>query len=170
MSLELTAHAKPQQLDEQAMAAQDAYLVSCIRTVEIMIMEMQSIFDRHPEVVEVSFDQDGDPDNLPVFSCLDSEGDDLGDELEDVEALAERWNETRHPAAVDFLSTLEGDSLRRESLAEDRIKMCRKIGDCLPSTPEKRQAWLTSFQSHLTAMDLDSSIPLPAGKKSGPRM
>lgn len=170
MNLDLSAHIKPEQLAEQAQAIHGAYVNTCRRTMEVMLLEMQGILQRHPEVMEVSFDQEGDTDNMPMFSCLDADGEDMAEMFEDVEAVAERWNESRNPAAVSFLELMEGKKLRRETLGEDRLKMCKAFAKKVPASTSDNNAWAASLDSHLRAMDMERSIPKAGAAKPGPRM
>ena len=170
MTISLTDHVKPEQLEEQAQAIHEAYVNTCRRTMEVMILEMQGIFHRHPEVVEVSFDQEGDTDNMPIFCCLDADGEDLADMFDDVDAIAERWNNTRNPAAVSFMELMEGKKLRRETLGEDRLKMCKAFAKKVPGSTKDNNAWVASFDSYLRAMDMERAIPQSGGSKPGPRM
>lgn len=170
MTFDLTAHVKPDHLDDQAKAIHEAYVNTCRRTMEIMILEMHGILRRHPEVVEVSFDQEGDTDSMPMFSCLDADGEDMAEMFEDVEAVAERWNETRNPAAVSFMELMEGKKLRRNTLDEDRLEMCKIFARRVPGDAKENNAWVASFDSYVRAMDMDRDLPMAKDAKLGLRL
>lgn len=170
MDIDLTAHIKAEHIEEQAQALEKAYVAVYQRTVEIMLIGMRDILNHHPEVTYVSFDQDGDTDSVPIFFCLDGDGEDVADLLDDVTALSEQWNESRSPAAVDFLSLMEGKPLKRETLEEDLRHMCEILAENAPGPSKENKAWAESFLSHLHAMDMELAIPDPSGPRPAPRI
>lgn len=170
MPRSLTSHACPVNLDQDIQSAHDAYIESCLRTIETMLIEFQSLLIDNPSVQTVSFDQEGDPDCMPWFICIDEAGENVDEDIDEIEEIAERWNAMFHPAAVDFLSTLEGDVLSRANLKKDMGKMCAKIAGKLPLSAADKKIWASSFQSHLDALTLEATTPVAPATRKPPRV
>ena len=167
-------HATPQEFEAQAESAQQAMVASALRITEIMVLEIRSILADHPEVVSVSFDQDGDSNNMPLFSCLDAGGNDLADDIEIIQTISERWNANTHPTTVAFLQSNEGRTFRRDHFEGD---VREALVGTLVSTPaqvpilrDTSQAWLASFTTHLRALSLQDALPGVVPKGKAPRM
>lgn len=159
MSAALTDHVPHKDIYAQAEDAHKAWAIACVRVIETMVFEMVEIFSQHPEVQVVSFDQDGDADNVPTFECLDENGEDLSEELEYVDKLAERWNETTSDPVVDFLVRAENVMLHRESLVKDVHGLCKKLAKSLPLSEKDAKSWLASFSAHVEATHLSAATP-----------
>lgn len=171
MTHQLVQHASASALPTQFKQANEAYLAACMRTIEIMLMEMKAMFDLDESIESVCFDQDGDPDNVPLFILENREGKELDEGLEAVDEVEQRWNATRNAAAVDFMVNMEGMTLRRSELAADLNKACEKLAKTLPCETNEARAWKESFLAHLLGERLE--VALPSAKRSerpGPRL
>lgn len=163
-------HANPTDLDAQAEELRQASEVLYLRSVEIMFLELRAILVDHPDIVQISYDQDGDTDSVPLFSCLDKNGDDIAEDIEAVDALAETWNGRMGNATVRFLSTMEGYTFHRDSFERDVEKACKKMmeEDMLRNESDVRQ-WKSSFTSYLESLRLDHAAPASTKLRNNPR-
>lgn len=122
----------------------DRYRASFLRITETMCWDLIGLFSKHPRITAIEYDQDGDPSNYPEIMATDDSAEGLHDDevfRQDAEEIEQRWNEASHPAVVAFLETHEGQSFRRESLAEDIAKACQKTA----KQADFPQDWAASF-------------------------
>lgn len=159
MTHQLAQHASASDLPSQFKQANEAYLSACMRTIEIMLMEMKAMLDLDESIESVCFDQDGDPDNMPLFILEDGEGEELTEGLESVDEVEQRWNASRNAAAVDFMSIMEGKKLRRSELASDLSKACEQLAKTLPCEAIEASEWKQSFLKYLLTDRLESALP-----------
>ena len=59
----ILSHATAGHADQQLEAARLASIAADLRTIEVMFLDLQSVFDQCPEVLELPFDIEGDTDN-----------------------------------------------------------------------------------------------------------
>jgi hypothetical protein len=167
----LLRHASPIDLAGQADELQAVRNAAYLRGVEIMFLELRELFHDHSEITSVCFDQDGDVDSFPAFTCLAINGNDLSEDIEDVELLAEKWNDRIGPATSGFLTSQEGRQFHRAHFEQDVIEGCRKMErDELISLGDDFEQWLGSFSSHLSAIALDLGSAPSAPSSPKPRL
>lgn len=153
----LHAHVTPDDLSDQTHAADEQWKASCLRTVEIMFLELREILVSNPELESVSFDTDYDTDSFPVFSCVVKEERDLDMTL--VEQVAERWNASLHPSAVAFLELFGSHVFSRAHFESDVKKATKKLVETLPMSEREAKDWAASFVSHLHTIALNQTLP-----------
>ena len=139
-------HANPQTPQAVFEEQHDRYKASFLRITETMCWDLIGLFSKYPRMTAIEYDQDGDPSNYPQLMATDDfpGGEGLQDDdafREDAEEIEQRWNDASHPAVVSFLETNEGQSFKRESLAEDIANACQKTAQ----QGDFPQDWATSF-------------------------
>lgn len=157
-------------LAERARLELEAHLASGLRTVEAMLLELQHVLLAHPDVVQVSFDQDGDPSNYPQFSCCDAQGQDLAEDYGAGDEVAQRWLSSQHPVAASFLVEAEGRVFTREGWPGQVRALALKLGhDHLGLTAQQARAWADSLERHFVAQGLDARLPAGGAARPRPR-
>ena len=171
MTNPLLNHSTVGNADQQLEEARLASIAADLRTVEVMFLDLQSVFEQCPEVAELSFDIEGDINNMPMFSCVSPEGDDLAENPELVETIAERWNANTLPVTAGFLQVLEGKTFNRDSFWPDVVHACKALQDKghLSLSNEHMELWVNSFVSHLKAQALEKALPVAKDARK-PRM
>lgn len=173
---DLSEHAVPEQREAQMARAQELLKQQAMRVVELMIWDVWGLFEADVTLTKVSYDQEGDTDCVPLFSCKDDSGDDLDDDF--ATDVAEGWNANTHPAVVAFLGANENEPFWRASFAHDAKKACLRTaeGDLGISSSEAT-AWAESFGravaahvAQVQAAHLDAVLDDAAPKARGPRM
>lgn len=160
-------HTKDADLNQQAQQLRVQADALYLRNVEIMFLELRRLLADNPSIVQLSYDQEGDVNCMPMFSCLDEDGNDLAEEIEGVEELSETWNARQGNATEAFLSCLEGFTFHRDTFEADVGKACNKMmkEDALQQGRDITQ-WKSSFTSYLESLRLDQAAPT-AGKLRG---
>lgn len=157
----ILSHATAGHADQQLEAARLASIAADLRTIEVMFLDLQSVFDQCPEVLELSFDIEGDTDNMPMFSCVSPEGDFLAENPVLVETIAERWNANTLPVTAGFLQVLEGKTFNRHSFWPDVAHASKALQEKnhLSLSNEHMEVWMNSFVSHLKAQAMEQALP-----------
>ena len=157
--------------DEQLEAARAASIAADLRTVEVLFLDLKIVFDQCPEVDGISFDIEGNADNMPMFSCVSAEGDFLAENPAMVETMAERWNASSLPVTVAFLYALEGQTFYRDSFWPDVASACQTLQskNHLSLSQEQADRWVNSFVTHLKRQHLEQAVPLAEPSRK-PRM
>lgn len=154
-------HASPGDFAAQVEELKDWRRIAFLREIEIMFMELQSLLDKHPSVMAFSYCQNGDVSAFPIFQCLDEDGNEIIEEIEGFEALAEEWNSRTGAAVERFLCTQEERVFHRQGFEEDVLAGCKTVKKEEPWLDDGN-VWLPSFISHLKAITLDRSTPKPS--------
>lgn len=151
------------------------YIDSCLKVIELMVIQMENILHEHPEAMSVSFSlEDGDEDSIPIFYCPDKEDNDLGENPE-IEAISEQWNSLHHAGVRHFILYACDFTISRDSLVNDRRKLIDHISQSLPVGKSKSKQWSQNLDSFLKRRDLlcvaqnnyTSSMTPDRGKKPG---
>ncbi len=154
-------HASTDRDGEQLEALRQAHVALSLRTLEVMFLDLRSVFEADPGIGQVWFDLDsGDPDSFPVISIDALDGHDVDGEPEIAEAIAQRWNDTALPMLVSFLETNDGRVFHRHTFPEDVGKACQnmKASNAIPLEGSDYNQWVKSFVSHLRGMALDQTL------------
>lgn len=130
------------------------YIDSCLKVIELMVIQMENILHEHPEAMSVSFSlEDGDENSFPMFYCPDKEDNDLGEEPE-IEAISEQWNSLHHAGARHFITYACDLTISRESLVNDRRKLIDHLSQSLPVGASQSKQWSQNLDSFLRRRDL----------------
>lgn len=164
-------HATAGNADEQLEAARLASIAADLRTVEVLFLDLKIVFDQCPEVDGISFDIEGNTNNMPMFSCVSVEGDFLAENPAMVETMAERWNASSFPVVSGFLEVLEGQMFYRDSFWSVVANACKTLQskNRLSLSESQAEQWGNSFVSHMKSQALEQALPTAEPSRK-PRM
>lgn len=144
----------PENLYDEFSKQEAVYLRSRYALFTCMVMQLDDIFRKHPDVQSVQFFDRTSHNKGPDLMCLDTDGDDIG-YMGPIQEIVDQWSESHHAAADVFMTLSDTRKLRRSDLVADRTQWIHALADRLPYFPkEVNTQWAQTLDSALKARDL----------------